>query len=142
MGILPFPWLVLLLVGYAVVGWQLAGWPLSPRATLMVSLGLAVALPLFLAFLKWLSALLLVAIAGLVLSLLVWPLLSVAWELAALWLSLLGLAIGLKLVDRTVRKISLALVWIATASLGLSLGLLGRFVWEGLQTLWLLWQMG
>jgi hypothetical protein len=142
MGILPLPWLMLVLVGYAILGWQLAGWPLSPTATLMVSLGLAVVLPLFMAFLKWLGSLLLVAIAAGLLSLLVWPLLSVAWELAALWLSLTVLVTSLKLVAKTVRKISLALVLTATASLGLSLGLLGQFAWQGLQILWLLWQMG
>ncbi|HAN45662.1 MAG TPA: hypothetical protein DCQ32_03825 [Cyanobacteria bacterium UBA8156] len=133
---------MLVLVGYAILGWQLAGWPLSPTATLMVSLGLAVVLPLFMAFLKWLGSLLLVAIAAGLLSLLVWPLLSVAWELAALWLSLTVLVTSLKLVAKTVRKISLALVLTATASLGLSLGLLGQFAWQGLQILWLLWQMG
>ncbi len=142
MGILPFPWLMLVVVGYTALGWQLAGWPLSPHTTLMVSLGLAVALPLFVVVLKWLTSLLLVAIAAGLLSLLVWPLLSVAWELAALWLSLLVLVTSLKVAAKTVRKISLALVLTATASLGLSLGLLGRFAWEGLQTLWLLWQMG
>ncbi|MGQ9865898.1 MAG: hypothetical protein ACUVSQ_06385 [Pseudanabaenaceae cyanobacterium] len=142
MGILPFPWLVLILGGYIVLGWQLASWPLSPNATLMVALGLAVALPFCIVVLKWLGALLLVAIVAGLLSLLVWPLLVVAWELAALWLSLVMLVTSLKLVNRTVRKISLGLVLTGTTGLGLSLGLLSYFAWQGLQILWLLWQLG
>ncbi|NJK59148.1 MAG: hypothetical protein HC918_01175 [Oscillatoriales cyanobacterium SM2_1_8] len=142
MAILPFPWLLLVLVGYTGLGWQLAGWPLSPNATLMVALGLAVALPWFIAFLKWLGSLFLVTMVAAILSALVWPLLGVFWELAVLWLVLMALLVSLKLVTKTVRKISFALVLMGTASTGLSLGLVGRFALQWVEALWLLWQLG